>query len=518
MQTSQSAEPKSILIKLLTKYHGQIILFFVLPVSFLYDFILGCRNWIFWNFVSNPKLHHTRVKKVQEQVIAWNQSGSTKPMCTARPAWMTMSLRVATFKKDCHRIKINLRDILEIDTQKKTIRVEPLVTMGQITRYLLGMGYALAVMVEMEDLTAGGLAMGVGMETNSHRIGLIQENIVAYELVLGDGTLIHATSTENEDLFYALPWSHGTLGFLVAIELKIIPVKSHMHLTYTPCYSLDEMCQLAESSAVSDDGPDFLEVIIFSKEKSVLISGNFADVKTPKEKTKVNQLNFWFKPWFYKQVEEFLKRGKDDEYIPLRHYYHRYTRSIFWELESLIPFGNHPVYRWLFGWLGPPKVSFLKLVGTPELRRETVEKHVVQDFILPISELKRSVLLADELFTIYPLLVYFMRISATQYQGFLRKPEKMLLEHNYGMYFDLGIYGIPAAVKNNQPWDAKSTIRKAEQYVREAKGYQCLYADIFATREEFEQMFDHTLYKKMRIKYKAENAFPYVYDKVRGQW
>ncbi|WP_423064063.1 hypothetical protein [Candidiatus Paracoxiella cheracis] len=39
----------------------------------------------------------------------------------------------------------------------------------------------------MEDLTIGGVCMGAGMETTSHRLGLIQETVVAFEMVLSDG-------------------------------------------------------------------------------------------------------------------------------------------------------------------------------------------------------------------------------------------------------------------------------------------------------------------------------------------
>lgn len=44
----------------------------------------------------------------------------------------------------------------------------------------------------------------------------------------------------------------------------------------------------------------------------------------------------------------------------------RFTRSIFWELRDLVPCGNHPIYRYLLGWLGAPKVSFIKLTMTPQ--------------------------------------------------------------------------------------------------------------------------------------------------------
>jgi hypothetical protein len=34
------------------------------------------------------------------------------------------------------------------------------------------------------------------------------------------------------------------------------------------------------------------------------------------------------------------------------------------------------------------------------------------------------------------------------------------------------------------------------------------------SREEFEEMFDLTLYEKVRSKYRADGAFPHLYDKV----
>lgn len=41
-----------------------------------------------------------------------------------------------------------------------------------------------------------------------------------------------------------------------------------------------------------------------------------------------------------------------------------------------------------------------------------------------------------------------------------------------------------------------------------------LYADTYMTKEEFRQMFDHSLYDRMRIKSKSSEAFPEVFDKV----
>ena len=145
-------------------------------------------------------------------------------------------------------------DILDLDEENLTVKVEPMVSVGDVTRwkdsragkettifsihisrYLIPRGYTLAVTLEIADATLGGLAMGVGMTTHSHKVkttarlkakksslrhyiplfqvGLYQETVVSYEVVLADGSVVKATrDNEYSDLFYCLPWSHGTLG------------------------------------------------------------------------------------------------------------------------------------------------------------------------------------------------------------------------------------------------------------------------------------------------------------------
>ena len=106
--------------------------------------------------------------------------------------------------------------------------------MGKLSVYYFR-GYTLAVTLEIGDATLGGLAFGVGMTTYSHKVGLYQEAIVSYEVVTADGKVITVTdSNEHSDLYYCLPWSHGTLGFLVGLTLKIVKVKPYVHMQYIP--------------------------------------------------------------------------------------------------------------------------------------------------------------------------------------------------------------------------------------------------------------------------------------------
>ncbi len=61
---------------------------------------------------------------------------------------------------------------------------------------------------------------------------------------------------------------------------------------------------------------------------TVFIAFNFVSV------FQTNCIGYYYKPWFFRHVEGFLKQNRVAvEYIPLRHYYHRHTRSIFWELQ-----------------------------------------------------------------------------------------------------------------------------------------------------------------------------------------
>lgn len=47
--------------------------------------------------------------------------------------------------------------------------------------------------------------------------------------------------------------------------------------------------------------------------------------------------------------------------------------------------------------------------------------------------------------------------------------------------------------------------------------FQMLYADSYLTRQEFRDMFDHSLYDKIRAKYDCGDAFPEIYDKINRQ-
>ena len=67
------------------------------------------------------------------------------------------------------QIRINLKNIISLDVEKRSVRVEPMVTIGILNDYLIKLGWTVPVVPELDDLTIGGLVMGGGIETTSHK-------------------------------------------------------------------------------------------------------------------------------------------------------------------------------------------------------------------------------------------------------------------------------------------------------------------------------------------------------------
>lgn len=158
-------------------HYRWVFVMFLLPLSLCYDVYMAVRSHIIFKMNSAPTKHLQKVKDVQKQVRQWRDNGSIKPMCTARPGWQTMSPQNMDYKNRMHKINVNLVDVLEINTSKRTVKCEPLVTMGQLSRTLNSLGWTIPILPELDDLTVGGLVMGTGIETSCHKYGLFQVRI-----------------------------------------------------------------------------------------------------------------------------------------------------------------------------------------------------------------------------------------------------------------------------------------------------------------------------------------------------
>jgi Delta24-sterol reductase len=507
------------------RWRAEIVVVIVLPISF-----------VLWMFKSvkrrcsapSPALHDERVLAVASAVRS-----SSKLMRTDRSVYESHSVRNSD-KSTVTQVPLrSLRAILSLsrhtdaeDNEYDIIHVEPGATVGEVSDYLLKQkprSLQLECCLEMEDATLGGLAMAQGMTTHSHVCGLLSETVIEYEIVVGDGRIVVATETnEHERLFRALPMSHGSLGLLVSLKLRVVPAKPYVRLTYQPLLSVKALQMkyttiLNEAKEEHSQTPFFVEAIAYTKETSVLMTGELVDHVGPNQ---INYIGRWYKPWFFKHVESMLQSSQQQavtEYIPLRDYLMRHDRSMCMTMATVIPYGNHPVFRYLLGWLLPPQMSFLKSSHTAETREASARKQCYQDVAFPADKFQEALSVSDELFNIYPLLVYPCKVK--QRGGMLRVGDSSSKAGDVQMNLNLGIYGVPPALQNDvyDLFPMIGRVRKLENWLRQNGGFQHTYCDSFQTEQEFEAMFDHTLYNEMRTKYRAKGKFPRVYEKTRPE-
>ena len=375
---------------------------FLLPVSFLWDALSFWRLWInYW--LSRPDQEHlAKVARVQAQVRrhfsdffvievlaqvkAWRKDGKGRKMCTARPSWMSISQQKLGYKDKMYKVQLGpLQDVLKIDTEALEVTVEPNVTIGFLNRLLVSKGVTLAVVPELDSLTIGGLLMGGGIESTSHKHGLFHRLAVEVELVTADGECLLVSEENHPDIFRALPMSYGTLGFIVSVKLRLLKYRPYIRLEYRPTTSLEETTALLEKEASGESHS--VEGIAYSKDTAVIMSGTFVE-ECDVEWDKVNRLGRWYKPWFYHHVETFLEKGSAVEYIPTLDFHQRHNRPTFWLTQQWLPWASHPIARFLTGWILPMNHHLLSLLKETFFEGEFADNFVLQDFILPIHELK----------------------------------------------------------------------------------------------------------------------------------
>lgn len=153
------------------------------------------------------------------------------------------------------------------------------------------------------------------------------------------------TAASDPELFYAMPWSHGTLGFLTCLTVKLVRTKPFIKLVYEPTRTPEELTtRLDELAALpADQSPDFLEATLYDANRAVIQAGWFTDRADIPKGGRVANINSFYQPFFFRHVETFLDAPEPAvEYIPLKHFLHRFTRSIFWVRRGALTLPRRP--------------------------------------------------------------------------------------------------------------------------------------------------------------------------------
>ena len=114
---------------------------------------------------------------------------------------------------------------VQVDAQARTARVEAGVLWSQVLTQTTKHGLA-PLLGSAPHVGVVGYTLGGGIGWLARKYGLAADSVRALDMVTADGTLRHASATENSDLFWAIRGGGGGFGIVTAMEFALYPVTS----------------------------------------------------------------------------------------------------------------------------------------------------------------------------------------------------------------------------------------------------------------------------------------------------
>ncbi|OQV08675.1 FAD binding domain-containing protein [Cladophialophora immunda] len=433
-----------------------------------------------------------------------------------------------------------LENVISVSSSKRTCLVEPNVPMDRLVAATLKHGLVPPVVPEFPGITVGGGFAGTAGESSSFKYGFFDKSVIWFEVVLADGKVVTASATERADLFYGMAGTFGTLGVITLFEMRLIPAKEFVELSYIRVGGIERAQEVIKQVTKRGDA-DFLDGIMFAPEKGVILVGQLAERD---EKNKDLPVVTFTKPWdqwFYLHAEEKMNdtdattplspspsspsASAPRDLIPLTDYLFRYDRGAFWTgrfayTYFCIPFTR--TIRWLADYFMHTRIMYHALH-----RSGLYQRFIIQDMALPnknIPEFSRW--LDEELPHIYPRWLCPLkdgdsvsmnphlrnRTSSNAESSPASDPDPKSKE---GDGFDnallnIGVWG------ETPPTTLHVTInRLIEAKLKSLGGMKWLYAQTFYTEDEFWAIYDKRWYDDLRTKYQADGHIPSVFEKVR---
>ena len=293
-----------------------------------------------------------------------------------------------------------LSNIIKIDTDARTALVEPNVPMDELVEATIRYGLIPPIVMEFPGITVGGGFSGTSGESSSFRYGLFDNIVNWVEIILGDGDIVIASSSEKVDLFRGSAGSLGTLGVVTLLEIDLIPSKEYVELTYFPISSATQAMQrIQESEKVVTN--QYIDGIMFRIDKGVVMAGHLTSAV--RDGIQVQRFSRARDPWFYLHAQKLLENNSSPVTIaiPVVDYLFRYDRGGFWAGTYAFKYFNTPfnrITRWALDFFMHTKIMYHALHESG-----LAQKYIVQDIGMPYENVEEFITYIDETVGLYPL-------------------------------------------------------------------------------------------------------------------
>ncbi|MCF7872467.1 FAD-binding protein [Candidatus Woesearchaeota archaeon] len=439
------------------------------------------------------KEHDAEVDNIVESMKLYSKSNSAEKLIfTHVGSHSTREKSRHTYNK----IDIShLNNIILINKKKLIAEVEPSVTMKQLLDECLKFGLMPKVVMEFSDITVGGAIEGAALESSSFKFGQFNDSCTEYEVILPTGKKVIANKNSFKDLFYGKTGSYGSLGLLTKVKISLIKSKNYVDLTYNFFSSVEESIEYMES--MMKRNVDFIDGIVFSSYKVVIISGKLSDSPN----FEIRKFTRAFDPWFYKHVDSITKDFKvKTESVPLKDYYFRYDRAAYWMGQYFVNYvgGYNLITRTLFN----QSLSTRRMYKALHLGNLS-QMFFIQDFYTPLNKTADFIKYTKERVNVFP--IWLCPVKPT------KKLQKLSPHYSKAKFLiNVGFYGRSKKFAENY---LKSN-RDIEKFANSINARKMLYAHAYYPKEEFWKLYDLRWYKKLRKKYGAEKCLLDVFERT----
>lgn len=391
--------------------------------------------------------------------------------------------------------------VIRVDPVHLVAEVEGLTTYEDFVNETLKYDCLPAIVPELKSITIGGAIAGLGAESSSFRFGWVHETASEIEVLLSHGEVVIASpNNEHRDLFYALPGSYGTLGYVLKATLRLIPVKPFVRLSrfrFTdPAAYFSKLMELVENPA--SDGPiDYIDGVSLGNELFITV-GRFVD-QAP------TISNYKFMHIYYQSIPQ-----KKEDYLTALDYIWRWDTDWFWCSKYFLM--HNRFFRFLLGKFLLKSTAYgkiMRLINSNTFFRWTTEafgprtETIIQDLQIPAEKALEFYQFFKNEMHIDPMLICPIRLNAGLSPFLFCKMDKNK------WYINFGAYG------NFIPSDQAPGYfnKKIEKKVSALNGNKWLYSNVFYSEQEFWRLYEKSTYEALKKKYDPHNFLTDIYTK-----
>lgn len=392
----------------------------------------------------------------------------------------------------------HFNEVIAIDARAGHAVAEGMTTYADLVAACLPHNLMPAVVPELQSITLGGAATGVGIESTSFRHGLVHHNLLSMDILTAEGVIRHCTpDNEHSDLFYGFPNSYGTLGYALSLSTRTLPIKHYVHIHHRRYH--DAESYFADLQSYCTDSVDFIDGTVFGRNELYITLGNFTD-------TAPYISDYTDQHIYYRSLRE-----RDEDFLTTHDYIWRWDTDWFWCSKNV--FAQHPIMRLLYGRKRLNSVTYTKIMrfnsrlGITRLINRLRGVHtesVIQDVDLPVEQAPEFLDFLLREIGILP--IWICPIGTRGVPG----PFPLYPLKDDMLYINFGFWDV---VSSRDPLPPGHHNRLIEEKVAALGGTKSLYSESYYPEDEFWQLYNREAYFDLKRKYDPDNRFPDLYQK-----